>query len=55
MIFLMNAAICYELEEYKKRRKNEYRKDVERINRKQIKEMNLLGQLLEIPLKEELE
>jgi hypothetical protein len=37
MIFLMNAAICHELTEYKNRRKAEYRKDVERINKKQIK------------------
>lgn len=53
MIFLMNAAICHELSQYKERRKTQYRRDVERINKKQIKEMNVLGQLLEIPLREE--
>lgn len=33
----MNAVICHELTEYKNRRKEEYKKSVEKINKKQIK------------------
>lgn len=46
MIFLMNASICNEISQYKKRRSEEYRSDVEKINKKQIKEMSSLGKLL---------
>lgn len=50
MIFLMNAAIFTELQEYKKSRAQKYQHDVRDINKKQIKEMDIYGSLLALPL-----
>jgi hypothetical protein len=52
MIYLMNAAIYHEIAQYKEQRNKNYQKQIEKINKKEIMEMSVLGELLEIPLKE---
>ena len=50
LIYLMNASTDQEILQYKERRSDEYPKNVREINKKQIKEMDMYGKLLSVPL-----
>lgn len=50
IIFLMNASIYTELEHYKANRAQEYKNDIREMNKKQIKEMSVYGEVLGVVL-----
>lgn len=50
MIYLMNAATYTEIVNYKQRQSSNYPKHVHEISKKQIREMDIYGELLAIPL-----
>ena len=46
----MNASIYTELKEYKKNRAGKYDSEIRLMNKKQIKEMSVYGEVLEVVL-----